>query len=49
MDVEIILNNEILFTRRLKTQIILNQSQKIKIPILQDSHTNNNNNIIGKN
>jgi len=48
MDVEIILNNEILFTRRLKTQIILNQSQKIKIPILQDSHTNNNNNIIGK-
>ena len=49
MDVEIILNNEILFTRRLKTQIILNQSQKIKIPILQDSRTNNNNNIIEKN
>ena len=46
MDIEIILNNEILFTRRLKTPIILNQSQKIKIPIIQETQINNN--ILGK-
>ena len=46
MDIEIILNNEILFTRRLKTPIIINQSQKIKIPIIQEAQINNN--ILGK-